>query len=143
MKRIEKIIFNKKLYALILRSNYQKNGIEFLTPSKLSQQIALIKHKKGYTVTPHINKKIIYKIQTASEVLYIIKGKIKLDLFSSAQKFICSIILETGELISLVEGGHGIEILEDTKMIEIKQGPFINNKYKIQLFQNNKHKMEK
>lgn len=33
-------------------------------------------------------------------------------------------ILETGDVILLSEGVHGFEILEETEMIEVKQGPY-------------------
>ena len=31
----------------------------------------------------------------------------------------------------LVHGAHGFKVLEPVKMLEIKQGPFVNNKDKI------------
>jgi hypothetical protein len=36
-------------------------------------------------------------------------------------------IIVSGETVALFEGGHGIEILEDSKFIESKQGPYIEN----------------
>jgi hypothetical protein len=33
-------------------------------------------------------------------------------------------VLETGDVILLVSGGHGFEMLEDSEMIEVKQGPY-------------------
>jgi hypothetical protein len=32
--------------------------------------------------------------------------------------------LETGDIILLVAGGHGFRCLEDTVLLEIKQGPY-------------------
>ena len=40
------------------------------------------------------------------------------------QNYIESHFLETGDVILLSEGGHGFEILEETEMIEVKQGPY-------------------
>lgn len=37
---IEKIIHNEKLLAIIIRSDYSKEGIEFFTPNDFSQQLA-------------------------------------------------------------------------------------------------------
>lgn len=34
-------------------------------------------------------------------------------------------VIGKGDLIVLLSGGHGFEILEDTKFFEVKQGPFI------------------
>ena len=32
--------------------------------------------------------------------------------------------LKTGDVILLVSGGHDFEMLEDTDMVEVKQGPY-------------------
>ena len=39
-------------------------------------------------------------------------------------------ILNKGDVILLVNGGHGFEMLEKTEMIEVKQGPYIDGKDK-------------
>lgn len=57
--------------------------------------------------------------------LFVKKGKIKVDLYSSEKIFLGSEFLETGDFIHLTSGGHGFEILEDTVMIEVKQGPYL------------------
>ena len=41
---IEKIEVEKKVYAIIIRSNYKKEGIEFFTPDNYSQQVRI--HEK-------------------------------------------------------------------------------------------------
>jgi len=38
----EKIIHNNSLLAMIIRSDFSKNGIEFFTPSEFSQQLAYL-----------------------------------------------------------------------------------------------------
>lgn len=40
-------------------------------------------------------------------------------------KKIRAVELLTGDTIFLVDGGHGFEMLEDTKIIEVKQGPYL------------------
>lgn len=34
------------------------------------------------------------------------------------------VILEAGDTILLVSGGHGFTVLEEVEMIEVKQGPY-------------------
>jgi hypothetical protein len=46
------------------------------------------------------------------------------DLYDSDKAYIESRVLEAGDVILLVSGGHGFEMLEDTEMIEVKQGPY-------------------
>ena len=45
-------------------------------------------------------------------------------MFSSDKEFIGDRILTAGDLILLCGGGHSFEMLEETSMIEVKQGPF-------------------
>ncbi len=33
-------------------------------------------------------------------------------------------MLQTGDVILLVSGGHGFVVLEEVEMIEVKQGPY-------------------
>ena len=42
--------------------------------------------------------------------------------------------MSSGESIILVSGGHGIEIIEDSKFIEIKQGPYKEEADKIRFY---------
>jgi hypothetical protein len=39
--------------------------------------------------------------------------------------------LYTGDVILLAAGGHGFEMLEDSQIIEIKQGPYVGEEDKI------------
>ena len=42
-----------------------------------------------------------------------------------------SSILKTGDVILLADGGHGFEMIEETEMIEVKQGPYLEEEDKI------------
>jgi hypothetical protein len=58
------------------------------------------------------------------EVLFIRDGKIRVDLYCRENHIVAQRILVSGDVIMLLDGGHGFEILEPTDMIEVKQGPF-------------------
>ena len=58
IKMIEKIYNKKKLYALIIRNKYKnKNGINFFTDKKASQQVGFMKYKKIILFFPHKHNK--------------------------------------------------------------------------------------
>ena len=40
-------------------------------------------------------------------------------------------VLESGDVILLVNGGHGFEVIEEIEMIEVKQGPYIGERDRI------------
>ncbi len=51
---IEKIINKDQLLAIIIRANFEKDGIDFFTPDDFSQQLAYMKRPQGYVITAHI-----------------------------------------------------------------------------------------
>lgn len=128
---VETIVHGLEPIALIVRAEFEENGLNFLTPDSFSQQVAYMKHPKGKKISPHIHNLIFRQVLYTQEVLYIRKGMIKVDLYSSQKQYITTSILKTGDLILLCGGGHSFEMIEDTSMIEIKQGPYAGNDDKI------------
>ena len=121
---MEKITYNNNIIAIIIRSDFKKEGIEFFTPNDFSQQLAYMNHPKGYKITPHTHNKIIRSVFYTLETLFIKKGKVKVDFYTKEKEFIKSRIIKTGDVILLASGGHGFTMLEQTEMIEVKQGPY-------------------
>jgi hypothetical protein len=121
---IERIESGSSLIAIIIRSGYRKEGIEFFTPNDFSQQLAYMNRPKGYRIEPHLHNKIKREVFYTQEVLFIKKGKVRIDFYDNAQNYIDTRTLETGDIILLASGGHGFEMLEQTEMIEVKQGPY-------------------
>ena len=124
---VEQILNNNEILAIILRNSYKNDGIEFFTPEYFSQQLAFMHHKQGNIIQPHFHNIIKKEILDTQEILFIKKGKIKVNFYNKENIFLFSNILETGDIILLVTGGHGFEMLEDTDLIEIKQGPYAGN----------------
>ena len=128
---IRKITSGDNLIAIIIRSGYQEPGIHFFTPENFSQQLAHMKRPAGYEISPHVHKKVNRNVQLTQEVLFIKKGKVKVDFFSNEKEYIESAILKTGDIILLASGGHGFTMLEETEMFEVKQGPYTGDKDKV------------
>lgn len=124
IQSLEKIIHNNSLLAIIIRSNFNKDGIEFFTPNDFSQQLAYMNRPAGYKIAPHVHNKVQREVFYTQEVLFIKKGKVKIDFYDDSKNYIDTRILETGDVIMLASGGHGFEMLEPTEMIEVKQGPY-------------------
>lgn len=120
----------KSIIALIVRKNFKNSGINFFTPASFSQQVAQMTHPKNKIISCHYHNDIKRKTINTQEVLIIKKGKIKVFLFDK-KKYLCSKILNNGDLILLASGGHGFKILKKTTFIEIKQGPYNKKKDKI------------
>lgn len=129
---IEKVFLNDVLLALIVRGEFNQDGIRFFTPDDYSQQLGYMKHPGGYVVHPHVHKPVLREVHDTNEVLFIRKGVIRIDFYDNDKAYLESKILRSGDVILLVNGGHGIEVLEETIMLEVKQGPYagMNDKVK-------------
>lgn len=110
--------------GLVVRSSFSAENIDFLTPNTFGQQVAYMNRPKGEVIKAHIHEPISRTLIGTQEVLYIRKGRIRVDFYESDRTYVSSTILEAGDLMLLNTGGHGFEVLEDIDMIEIKQGPF-------------------
>lgn len=121
---IEQISHKGKLNALIVRNNFATPGVTFFTENSLSQQLAFMSHPRGRLIAPHVHNPVSREVLYTQEVLFIKKGKLRVDFYSSEQLYLESRILEAGDVILLTEGGHGFEALEDLEMFEVKQGPY-------------------
>lgn len=124
MENIEKISEGNKVFAIILRKEFDEPGANFFTPNEFSQQLGMLIHKRGKIIKKHRHKLIKREIFRTQEVLLLLKGKLKIDLYNSEAKKLKSVILNPGDSILLAQGGHSVEILEDSKIIEVKQGPY-------------------
>ncbi|MDI3545096.1 MAG: hypothetical protein PWQ96_2397 [Clostridia bacterium] len=124
MDNIEIIKDGQEILAIIIRNDFYKEGVHFFTPDDFSQQLAYMHHKKGKKIKPHIHNLVKREVYFTQEVLFIKKGKIKVDLYCKNKTYHSSHILNAGDVILLAGGGHGFEILEDVEMIEVKQGPY-------------------
>ena len=143
---IEKIVYKKKLLALIVKGNYRdKKGITFFTPNESTQQFGYMKHRKKHIIKPHLHKKRLTKILYTTEVILLLKGVLRVDFYDLSKKYLFSKILKEKDIIMLVHGGHGFKILKDVEMIEIKQGPYnlIKDKIKFENVDDDEIKLKK
>ena len=139
---IEKIIYKKKLLALIVRAKYRnRKGVTFFTPNESTQQFGYMKHKKKHIIKPHLHKKRVTKISYTTEVILIFKGKLRVDFYNHYKKYLFSKILKEKDIIMLVHGGHGFKVLKNIEMLEIKQGPYSLTKDKIKFEEVNEKKI--
>ncbi len=127
---LEKVTHNSITLALILRSNYYAEGINFFTPDDYSQQLAYMNRPKGYVIAPHLHNAVARTVQYTKEVLFIKSGQVRVDFYDENQIYLESRVLGSGDVILLSHGGHGFEMLEKSEIIEVKQGPYVGEEDK-------------
>lgn len=124
MEHIEIIKDTDGILAIIIRNKFSTEGLKFFTPDDFSQQLAYMNHKKGKKIIPHCHRPLVREIHLTQEVLFLKKGKLKVDLYQDNHKYNSTHILNAGDVILLAGGGHGFEALEDIEIVEVKQGPY-------------------
>ncbi len=123
---IEKIYSGEKMLAWILRKDKHPLGKEFPSNKEDSLQVGCMFLPSGEKIVPHIHKIKSRNIIKTQEVIYLIRGVLRVDFFNENKLKISEKTLFGGDLIALLDGGHGFESLEDTQIFEVKQGPYIN-----------------
>lgn len=123
---VEKVVYRDILYALIIKANFKKEGVEFFTENDFPVQMGYMNREKGYTIARHKHSPVnTHPISGMSqEILIIRSGKIKVDIYSTMDEWISTVVVESGDVIMFLKGGHGFEMLEASEFLEIKQGPF-------------------
>lgn len=125
---IEKYIDNKgKLLAMVIRAEYQSNGIEFLTDDSHYQQVAAMGHPEGHIILPHYHNIINRNVDLTNETLVIKRGILAVDLYDDNQAILYKFEVKSGDILTLFSGGHGFKAIENLDMVEIKQGPFMGD----------------
>ena len=127
---IENITHQEQLLAIIVSDKFDRQGIHFFTPNELSQQLAYMRHPTGKIIEPHVHNPVHRDVFYTQEVLFIKKGKLRVDFYNNQQQYLESRVLQAGDVILLVTGGHGFEVLEEIEMIEVKQGPYVGEQDK-------------
>jgi len=129
-QQIEEIKDNDHLLAIIVYSSFSQPGIHFFTPNTLSQQLAYMRHPVGKEIQPHVHNPVRREVEYTQEVLFIKQGKLRVDFYTEQQQYLESRILGAGDVILLITGGHGFEVIEELEMIEVKQGPYVGDQDK-------------
>ena len=124
MPNMEQIFDEYRMIAIIVYADYKPDGIKFFTPNSFSQQLACMKRPKGYLIPPHVHKPVPRNVKYTQETLFIRKGRVLVNFYSEEREFLEHRELSDGDVVLLVSGGHDFLMLEDTEIIEVKQGPY-------------------
>lgn len=120
------------VFGMILRSDYQMSeGIKFFTKETAEFQMGFMNRPFGYSVKPHLHISQQREINNTSEVLIVRRGSLRVTFYIDASAVLVREVLRAGDICMFVKGGHGVEFLEDSHVVEIKQGPHIEGQDKI------------
>lgn len=111
--------------AILIPSDHSVEGIEFYSPQSFPQQLGAMTRPKGYVVKAHIHNVIERNISLTQEVLILRSGHLKVRLFDVNLIQNATFEMYPGDVLLLASGGHEITMLEESVLIEVKQGPYL------------------
>lgn len=125
---LDKIKVGGKLSAIIIRKGADVKTSTFFSPPELFFQLAIFKREKNFVESPHRHKTIVRKVNRVEQFLFLLSGKMRVNFFDNKKKIVKSSVIKKGDAILLIRGIHSLKILETTKAISLKQGPFLGDK---------------
>lgn len=121
---VENIVHDGNMIACIIKAGKMPDKTEFITSQDARQQVGFIVYPKGGEIFRHVHLPIERHLTGTSEVLLVRKGAMEVDFYTDDRVFICTRKLHENDLVLLLSGGHGFRCLEDTILLEVKQGPY-------------------
>ena len=85
---VEEVKCQDELLAIIVRSSFHKPGITFFTSGEWSQQLAYMNHPEGKIIEPHVHNPVKREVHYTQEVLFIKRGKIRVDFYQENQEYL-------------------------------------------------------
>lgn len=126
MDTVEIVADGKILARHIPASAAWGRGLQFFSPDEDYVQVGTWGYSTGKSLLPHSHNEVSRSVLWTQEVLYIRKGRLRADIFDQKDHKVAELIAESGDILILLHGGHGYEILEDdTEVLEIKNGPYV------------------
>lgn len=110
------------LYAL---HHMARPGVQWFSDPGDRLQVAAMRHPRGHVIAPHCHNPVIRTTEGTSEVLFVRRGRLAADFYRMDGTRLASRMLEAGDVLILLAGGHGFRCLEETELWEVKSGPYV------------------
>lgn len=128
---MQEVTHGGRRFAIIIRHDYHADGVSFPTPQEALLQWGYMSHPAGKRIPPHKHTPFERVTQGTQEVLFVKRGRMRVDFYAEDDRYLESVELTTGDWIVLLGQGHGFEMLEPTVLIEVKNGPYAEDKDKV------------
>ena len=125
MSALRTVVHEGAVMALIRRGcEGAEPGVSFLTPNEYPLQVGILNHPAGTQIKPHVHRDIHYEVNTTQEFIYVESGRIEIILYDDTWDEVTRDVLSGGDFVLFVSGGHSLKVLEESRMVEVKQGPY-------------------
>lgn len=122
MREVE---YKGALLAQIISIDECKEEFNFFTRQEDALQIGLFRYGEGRIIQNHVHNIFPRTAEKTCEMLLVLQGRMRADIYTNEREFVQSEEVGANELIILLDGGHGFQVLEpDTVILEAKNGPY-------------------
>ena len=124
---MRKIELKGKCVGVVHTSSEWKEGLDFLTPNEAFIQAGTWWYNSGKLLQAHVHTHYSREVLQTQETIVVLSGRLRIDFYDDAGFIFCPEVLSSGDVCVILDVGHGYEILDDnTKIVEVKNGPFIS-----------------
>lgn len=127
MSSVIPVTHNGLTYALFICGRPAVENALFFTQQSDEFQVGVFERPKGYEVKPHTHPERNDTIHRTTEFLYVEQGSAHVTVFDDAWVVLHEQTVSAGDFLLFFRGGHGLTMLEPTRLIEVKQGPYMGN----------------
>jgi len=120
---LETIEHDGVVLAYLVRGSVRPTSTTFLTPDECNLQVGYVVYPAGSEITRHVHLPVERRVVGTNEVLIVRQGRCEVDVYSDERHLVATRQLDVGDVLIAVHGGHGFRLLEDTVLLEVKQGP--------------------
>lgn len=121
---MEEVTWQGRPLMYIIRAGPPPAQTTFPTPPELNLQVGFVVTPAGGTIQPHVHLPVVRRLVGSAEVLLVQQGRCDVDVYSEDRQHVATCRLAAGDIMIMVGGGHGFRMLEDTVLLEVKQGPY-------------------
>jgi hypothetical protein len=121
---VERICSGETCLAYVIRGSFLPERTTFLTPPEYKQQVGYVVYPAGGEVPRHVHRALERHLVGTSEVVIVRQGCCEVDIYDNDRQLVATRELREGDVMLMVGGGHGFRMLDDTVLLEVKQGPY-------------------
>ena len=127
MTQLETITADGVVLAYLFRELSTPTETRYLTPDACNLQVGHVVYARGTEIPRHMHLAVDRHLTTTAEVLLVQQGACEVDIFAPDRRLVATRELHVGDMVIAVGGGHGFRVLEDTVLLEVKQGPYLGD----------------
>ncbi len=119
------VVRHNKTYALLFSAEDFQPGAKFVSEPEWRLQVGLLALPAGHAIAAHTHlPQEAGPMEPTQEFLLVMSGKIEADFFDETGECFHTETVRQGEVMFHIRGGHAFRFLEETRLIEVKSGPY-------------------